>query len=92
MLTLKENEHRSAIMSEPGPAVGKQSSARRTPPAFFGTPFVQWLTQQGAQMLVVTGAVTSGCLRACVVAAMSWVCAQLSSAIVWVKGQMRCTM
>jgi hypothetical protein len=62
------------------------------PPAFFGTPFVQWLTQQGAQMLVVTGAVTSGCLRACVVAAMSWVCAQLSSAIVWVKGQMRCTM
>jgi nicotinamidase-related amidase len=81
MLTLQKNEHHSAIMSEPGPAVGKTVVRKTVPSAFFGTPLVQWLTQQGVQMLEATGA----CLRASVVAAMSWVCAQLSSAVLWVR-------
>jgi len=38
------------------------------PSAFFGT----WLAQRGVQTLVVAGSVTSGCVRASVVDAMSW--------------------
>jgi maleamate amidohydrolase len=42
------------------------------PSAFFGTSLAPWLTQHGVQTLLVAGAVTSGCVRASVVDAMSW--------------------
>jgi maleamate amidohydrolase len=42
------------------------------PSAFFGTSLAAWLTQRGVQTLVVAGCVTSGCVRASVVDAMSW--------------------
>ena len=72
MLTLKEKEHRSAIVSELAPAAGELVVRKTVPSAFFGTPLAQWLTQRGVQTLVVAGAVTSGCARASVVDAMSW--------------------
>ncbi len=72
MLTLKEQAHRSAIVSELAPATGELVVRKTVPSAFFGTPLAQWLTQRGVQTLVVAGAVTSGCVRASVVDAMSW--------------------
>jgi maleamate amidohydrolase len=72
MLTLKEQEHRSAIVPELTPAPGELVVRKTVPSAFFGTPLTQWLTQRGVQTLLVAGAVTSGCVRASVVDAMSW--------------------
>jgi maleamate amidohydrolase len=72
MLTLKEQEHRSAIVPELTPAPGELVVRKTVPSAFFGTPLAQWLTQRGVQTLLVAGAVTSGCVRASVVDAMSW--------------------
>ena len=72
MLTLKEQEHRSAVVSELAPTTGELVVRKTVPSAFFGTPLAQWLTQRGVQTLVVAGAVTSGCVRASVVDAMSW--------------------
>jgi len=72
MLTLKEQEHRSAIVSELAVENGELVVRKTVPSAFFGTPLAQWLTQRGVQTLVVAGAVTSGCVRASVVDAMSW--------------------
>ncbi|MDM0025220.1 isochorismatase family protein [Variovorax saccharolyticus] len=72
MLTLKEREHRSAIVPELAPAAGELVVRKTVPSAFFGTPLTQWLTQRGVQTVLVAGAVTSGCVRASVVDAMSW--------------------
>jgi len=72
MLTLKEREHRSAIVPELAPVAGELVVRKTVPSAFFGTPLAQWLTQRGVQTLVIAGAVTSGCVRASVVDAMSW--------------------
>jgi maleamate amidohydrolase len=41
------------------------------PSAFFGTGLVSWLVAQGCDSVVVTGASTSGCVRATVVDAVS---------------------
>jgi len=72
MLTLKDREHRSAIVPELAPAGGELVVRKTVPSAFFGTSLTQWLAQRGVQTLVVAGAVTSGCVRASVVDAMSW--------------------
>jgi len=72
MLTLKEHELRSAIVPQLAPAAGELVVRKTVPSAFFGTPLTQWLTQRGVQTLVIAGAVTSGCVRASVVDAMSW--------------------
>ena len=45
---------------------------KTVPSAFFGTMLAAWLAQRGVQTLVVAGAVTSGCVRASVVDAMSY--------------------
>jgi maleamate amidohydrolase len=71
MLGLKESSHNSAIV----PALAARDDelvVRKTvPSAFFGTSLAAWLTQRGVQTLVITGCVTSGCVRASVVDAMS---------------------
>lgn len=72
MVTLKENDHASAIVSELAPAKGELVVRKTVPSAFFGTSLAPWLTQNGVQTLLVAGAVTSGCVRASVVDAMSW--------------------
>jgi maleamate amidohydrolase len=72
MLTLKENDINSAIVPELTPAAGELVVRKTVPSAFFGTSLAAWLTQRGVQTLVVAGAVTSGCIRASVVDAMSW--------------------
>lgn len=72
MLTLKEQEHNSAIVPELTPAKGELVVRKTVPSAFFGTSLAAWLAQRGVQTLVVAGAVTSGCVRASVVDAMQY--------------------
>jgi nicotinamidase-related amidase len=56
------------VKPEPGePVFGKQAAS-----AFFGTSLISFLLGAGADSLIVTGCVTSGCVRASVVDAVSW--------------------
>lgn len=71
MLTLKEDDPRSAIVPQLTPRPGELVVRKTVPSAFFGTSLAAWLSQRGVQTLVVAGAVTSGCVRASVVDAMS---------------------
>jgi maleamate amidohydrolase len=71
MLTLTENAPASAIVSELAPEPGELVVRKQVPSAFFGTGLAAWLTQRSVQTLAVAGAVTSGCVRASVVDAMS---------------------
>lgn len=71
MLTLKEDDHNSAIVDVLAPHEGELVVRKTVPSAFFGTSLAAWLAQRGVQTLVVAGAVTSGCVRASVVDAMS---------------------
>ncbi|RXZ32927.1 isochorismatase family protein [Oxalobacteraceae bacterium CAVE-383] len=72
MVTLKEHHPNSAIVPELTPAPGELVVRKTVPSAFFGTSLAPWLTRHGVQTLLVAGAVTSGCVRASVVDAMSW--------------------
>jgi len=45
--------------------------AKRAPSAFFGTPLVPFLVAEGVDTVIVAGCVTSGCVRATVVDAVS---------------------
>jgi maleamate amidohydrolase len=72
MATLTEDNPNSAIVAELTPAKGELVVRKTVPSAFFGTQLTPWLAQQGIQTLLVAGAVTSGCVRASVVDAMSF--------------------
>jgi maleamate amidohydrolase len=71
MATLTEDHPNSAIVPELTPARGELVVRKTVPSAFFGTQLAPWLSQRAVQTLVVAGAVTSGCVRASVVDAMS---------------------
>ncbi|MCY1397031.1 Maleamate amidohydrolase [compost metagenome] len=72
MVTLIEDAPDSAIVPELAPVIGELVVRKTVPSAFFATSLAPWLTQRGVQTLLVAGAVTSGCVRASVVDAMSW--------------------
>ena len=72
MITLKEDAPSSQIVDVLTPASGELVVRKNVPSAFFGTTLAPWLTHRGVQTLLVAGAVTSGCVRASVVDAMSW--------------------
>ncbi|CAD6544011.1 Maleamate amidohydrolase [Paraburkholderia hiiakae] len=71
MATLTEDHPNSAIVPELTPAAGELVVRKTVPSAFFGTQLAPWLAQRAVQTLLVAGAVTSGCVRASVVDAMS---------------------
>ena len=71
MLTLKEGDWNSAIVPQLAPRDDELVVRKTVPSAFFGTALAAWLTQRGVKTLLVAGAVTSGCVRASVVDAMS---------------------
>jgi maleamate amidohydrolase len=71
MATLTEDHPNSAIVPELKPAAGELIVRKTVPSAFFGTQLAPWLSQRAVQTLIVAGAVTSGCVRASVVDAMS---------------------
>jgi maleamate amidohydrolase len=72
MATLTEDHPNSAIVPELNPRQGELVVRKTVPSAFFGTQLAPWLTQRAVQTLLVAGAVTSGCVRASVVDAMSY--------------------
>jgi maleamate amidohydrolase len=72
MATLTEDNPNSAIVPELTPQTGELVVRKTVPSAFFGTQLTPWLAQRGIQTLLVAGAVTSGCVRASVVDAMSF--------------------
>lgn len=71
MLSLKEDHVNGAIVPQLAPSEGELVVRKMVASAFFGTSLAAWLTQRGVQTLVVAGSVTSGCVRASVVDAMS---------------------
>lgn len=71
LLSLKEDSSNSAIVSQLTPEAGELVVRKTVPSAFFATGLAPWLTQRGVRTLVVAGCVTSGCVRASVVDAMS---------------------
>jgi maleamate amidohydrolase len=72
LLTLKEDHPSSQIVDALKPMPGEMVVKKTVPSAFFGTSLAPWLTTHAVQTLLVAGAVTSGCVRASVVDAMSW--------------------
>ncbi|SNB72355.1 maleamate amidohydrolase [Arboricoccus pini] len=71
MLKLKEDSPESAIVPELTPRAGEFVVRKTNPSAFFGTPLAAWYAQRAVQTLLIAGCVTSGCVRASVVDAMS---------------------
>jgi maleamate amidohydrolase len=71
LLTLTENDPRSAIVPQLTPVEGEFVVRKTEPSAFFGTGLAPWLTIHGVQTLLIAGTTTSGCVRASVVDAMS---------------------
>lgn len=71
MLTLKEDDPASAVVPQLAPANGELVVRKTVPSGFFNTGLAPWLTQRGVRTLLVAGCVTSGCVRASVVDAMS---------------------
>jgi maleamate amidohydrolase len=59
------------VVDELAPAPGEYVLRKTQPSAFFGTDLIGWLVQRRVDTLIVTGATTSGCVRATVVDAMS---------------------
>src|ERR1700760_4764387 len=72
LLTMKEDDPNSAIVPELSPEPGELVVRKTVPSAFFATSLAPWLTQRQVRTLLVAGCVTSGCVRASVVDAMSW--------------------
>lgn len=54
------------------PQRGEPVFEKQAASAFFGTSLISFLLGAGADSLIVTGCVTSGCVRASVVDAVSW--------------------
>ncbi|GAA4491102.1 isochorismatase family protein [Gluconacetobacter aggeris] len=71
MLGLTEDNPASAIVPELAPVAGEYVVRKTVPSAFSGTPLAAWYAHRGVQTLVVAGCVTSGCVRASVIDAMS---------------------
>lgn len=60
------------FVAEVAPQAGDILLPKRHPSAFFATPLVSYLIDLGVDSLVVTGATTSGCVRATVVDAFAY--------------------
>lgn len=70
LLALTEAAHETAIVPELRPVEGELVVRKTVPSAFFETGLRSWLTRHQVDSLVVTGCVTSGCVRASVHDAM----------------------
>ena len=62
----------SQVVPELAPEPGEYVVCKTGPSAFFGTSLPTWLMAQGVDSVVVTGATTSGCVRASVVDSISY--------------------
>ena len=62
----------NAVVAEIAPAAEDIVITKPKPSAFFGTPLVSYLTYLRADTVILTGCVTSGCVRAAAVDAASY--------------------
>jgi maleamate amidohydrolase len=69
---LTEDHRSSAVVDELTPIAGEYVLRKTQPSAFFGTDLAGWLVKRRVDTLIVTGATTSGCVRATVVDSMSY--------------------
>ena len=60
------------IVPELAPVHGDYVVRKTGPSAFFGTSLTAWLNAKGVDTLMVTGATTSGCVRASVIDSISY--------------------
>jgi maleamate amidohydrolase len=72
LLDLTEDAEGSQVVPELAPLAGEHVIRKTQPSAFFGTDLAGWLLGRGVDTVLVTGATTSGCVRASVVDAMSY--------------------
>jgi maleamate amidohydrolase len=69
---LVDGTHWCDIDERVAPAPGDPVWVKRASSAFFGTPLISFLTAATVDTLIVTGCVTSGCVRATTIDAVSW--------------------
>jgi len=69
---LLEGSHWCKIDARIEPQAGEPVWVKRAASAFFGTPIIPFLTAARVDTLIVTGCVTSGCIRATTVDAVSY--------------------
>lgn len=72
LLTQLEHSPATRIVDELKPADGDLVFTKTAASAFFGTGLLPWLVNKSADTVIVTGATTSGCVRATVVDAVSY--------------------
>jgi len=71
LLAFTESNPIGAVVADLAPRAGEYVVRKTQPSAFFGTGLAAWLVGKGVDSVIVTGATTSGCVRASVVDAMS---------------------
>ncbi len=71
LLAFTETNPIGAIVDDLAPRAGEYIARKTQPSAFFGTGLAAWFVGKGVDSVIVTGATTSGCVRASVVDAMS---------------------
>jgi maleamate amidohydrolase len=69
---LTDDAEISQIVPQLAPEAGEYVVRKTGPSAFFGTSLSTWLNAKGVDSLLVTGATTSGCVRASVIDAISY--------------------
>lgn len=69
---LTETSHASQVVDELAPIMGEYVLRKTQPSAFFGTDLAPWLIRRRVDTVIVTGATTSGCVRASVIDSMSY--------------------
>ena len=69
---LTDDAEISQIVPSLAPEAGEYVVRKTGPSAFFGTSLSAWLNAKGVDSLVVTGATTSGCVRASVIDSISY--------------------
>ena len=66
------SEHGYDFVDEVKPDANAILVPKKHPSAFFGTPMVSYLINEGVDSLIVTGCTTSGCVRSTVVDAFAY--------------------
>lgn len=72
LAALTETNPASRVIDDLAPANGEYVLRKTQPSAFFGTDLAPWLIRRRVDTVIVTGATTSGCVRASVVDSMSY--------------------
>ena len=72
LLTQTETASGSQIVDDLAPAAGELVVRKTVASAFFGTKLNEWLVERQVDTVIVTGATTSGCVRATAVDAVSY--------------------